>query len=100
MSNNERRDWTQEGAFFASDGASVRAYDDVFLIEPVAVRDQGKGGPWETVPSGSQATVLFFTADHPAELDLECYVEDGFCFAQTTAANVRFAIRNEEKYPR
>jgi len=92
-------DWTQDGTFVASDGKSVRAYDDVFIVEPVAVRGQGRGGPRDVVPSGSQATVLFFTADDPVELDLECYVEDGFCFAQTTAANVRFAMSNEEKYP-
>jgi hypothetical protein len=100
VSDNERQDWAQEGTFIASDGVAVRAYDDVFLIEPVAVRGQGIGGPWETVPGGSQATVLFFTSNPPVELDLECYVEDGFCFAHTTAANVRFAIRNEEKHPR
>jgi len=96
----ERQDWTQEGTFVSADGVAVRAHDDVFLLEPVAVRDQGIGGPWDQVPGGSQATVLFFTTDDPIELDLECYIESGFCFAHTTANNVRFAMRNEEKYPR
>jgi hypothetical protein len=97
---SEREDWTPDGTFLSSDGVSVRAKDEVFVIDPIRVTGQGNGGPFQIVPAGSQATVLFFTTEPPVELELECYVGDGFCFAETTAANVRFAMRIEEKYPR
>jgi hypothetical protein len=90
--------WTQEGTLADSEGNQVRAYDDVVLMSAVPVRDQGNGPQAEVVPAGSQATVLFFTSTEPVQLDLECYVDKGFCFAQSNATNVRLSLRNEDKY--
>ena len=90
--------WTQEGTFVDSAGNWVRAFDDVVLLSPVPVRAEGRGGSPEVVAVGTQATVLFFTETEPVQLDLECYVGDGFCFANSAAANVRLSIRAEEKH--
>ena len=92
-----RDDWIQDGTFMAADGELVGAYDDVTLLTTVPVVADGRGGPWHDVPANTTATVLFFTKNEPRQIDLECYIGDGFCFAHAAAKDVKLLLRASEK---
>lgn len=92
-----RDDWIQGGTFVAAGGELVGAYDDVTLLNSVPVVANGRGGPWEDVPADTTATVLFFTQAEPRQVDLECYIGDGFCFAHAAAQDVRLLRRASDK---
>lgn len=91
--------WRQDGTFPDSDGAQVRAYDDVVLLK--AALPENKGDAAHVIPVGTTATVLFHGGDAETPLQLEaCWPENSFCIAYALPRDVKLHMTNEEKYPR
>ncbi len=93
-------EWTQDGTFAGSDGRPVRCYDDVILSRAIPV-DGGVRTDLNEVPSGTIATVLFYSTGSIRLAQLECYVgEDAFTFGYEELSRLKLHMTNEEKYPR
>lgn len=97
LASRPQYEWRQDGTFSDIDGASVRAYDDVVLLDDIDIEDGD--GKLHTIPSGTVATVLFFQAELDGLADLECeWPEDGFSFGFAPTNRLRFHMSNEAKY--
>lgn len=92
-------EWRQDGTFLDIDGSSVRAYDDVLLLDEIAIEGDVEGA--FVIPAGTVATVLFFQAEADGVAELECYwPENGFSFGFACTNRLRLHMANEQKYPR
>lgn len=65
-----RQSWTQEGTFADSEGAQVRCYDDVVLLEATSSEPDNNGSVID-LSAGTSGTVLFFSTGEPCWLELE-----------------------------
>ena len=87
--------WTQEGTFQDADGALVRCYDYVAVLEDVESEPDSNGSVVK-IPAGSTGAVLFYSTGTPCWLEVE-YDLPGAIFGVIDAGKTRLAIKNEEK---
>lgn len=90
-------EWLHDGAFTDADGASVRPYDDVVLLDEIPIEGDD-AGPYR-IPAGTIGTVLFFQQEDDGVADLECYwPAGGFSFGFAQTRRLRLHQRGEDKY--
>lgn len=91
--------WTQDGTFPDADGAAVRAYDDVVLLE--ATLPENDPAAAYVVPAGTIGTVLFHGGASTCPLELEMdWSEQACVIAYAMPSAVRLYQTSEQKYPR
>jgi uncharacterized Zn ribbon protein len=77
------------------DGAILREYDDVWVVEPLSPVEKGIGDSPNYIPVGCRATIILIDSD---EAHLECDIgEMAFAFALVSGPSLRMALSREDK---